>query len=168
MALCSLVSEHAQARRVWKNYLPAINGIVFLVNCADHQRLFESKEELDLLMTDKTTANVPILILGNKIDRPEAVSEERIKLVSMETRESDDLEKPGKKSVHGLLKVDESARVRPELLSEDEKTPQADQETQDKEPRYYISVQRNSIFNRTGGGVPAKEGTVWKEEMHIS
>ncbi|KAG8439137.1 hypothetical protein GDO86_005377, partial [Hymenochirus boettgeri] len=69
---------HLQARRVWKNYLPAINGIVFLIDCADHQRLSESKQELDALMADETIASVPILILGNKIDRPEAINEERL------------------------------------------------------------------------------------------
>lgn len=30
-------------------------------------------------MTDETIGNVPILILGNKIDRPEAVSEEKLR-----------------------------------------------------------------------------------------
>uniref|UniRef100_A0A2K6SXZ2 small monomeric GTPase n=1 Tax=Saimiri boliviensis boliviensis TaxID=39432 RepID=A0A2K6SXZ2_SAIBB len=34
---------------------------------------------LQSLMTDETIANVPILILGNKIDRPEAISEERLR-----------------------------------------------------------------------------------------
>uniref|UniRef100_A0A8C7IN62 small monomeric GTPase n=1 Tax=Oncorhynchus kisutch TaxID=8019 RepID=A0A8C7IN62_ONCKI len=66
---------HVQARRVWKNYLPAINGVVFLVDCADHDRLTESKIELDALLADETILSVPVLVLGNKIDRPEAISE---------------------------------------------------------------------------------------------
>lgn len=70
---------HAQARRVWRNYLPAINGIVYLVDCADHERLQEAKIELDALLTDETISNVPILILGNKIDRPEAISEDALR-----------------------------------------------------------------------------------------
>ncbi|XP_075911372.1 LOW QUALITY PROTEIN: small COPII coat GTPase SAR1B-like [Petromyzon marinus] len=70
---------HAQARRVWRNYLPAINAVVFLVDCADLSRLHESRDELAALMMDESISNVPILVLGNKIDRPEAVSEQRFR-----------------------------------------------------------------------------------------
>lgn len=70
---------HVQARRVWKDYLPAIQGIVFLIDCADRSRFAESKEELDSLMTDEQVANAPIMILGNKIDIPQAASEDEIR-----------------------------------------------------------------------------------------
>ncbi|XP_050949014.1 cation channel sperm-associated protein 3-like [Labeo rohita] len=69
------------ARRERKKRLPAVNGIVFLVDCADHTKLAKSKTELDALMTDETIGKVPILILGNKIDKPEAVSEERLRKI---------------------------------------------------------------------------------------
>ncbi|XP_076016595.1 small COPII coat GTPase SAR1A [Genypterus blacodes] len=70
---------HTQARRIWKNYLPAINGIVYMVDCADHERLAEAKDELYALLTDDTISNIPVLILGNKIDRPEAASEDALR-----------------------------------------------------------------------------------------
>ncbi|EPQ18107.1 Ephexin-1 [Myotis brandtii] len=67
----------------------------------------------------------------------------------METKDSDHLEKPQKKSADGPWELaNEPAKVRPELLSEEEKMPQADL-IQDKEPRYHNLIQRNSIFNRT-------------------
>ncbi|XP_059381679.1 uncharacterized protein LOC132116827 isoform X6 [Carassius carassius] len=75
----TLSSCDLTARGEWRKLLPAVNGIVFLVDCADYARLPESKTELDALMTDETIGNVPILILGNKIDKPEAISEEKLR-----------------------------------------------------------------------------------------
>lgn len=31
------------------------------------------------MLTDETIANIPVLILGNKIDRPEAISEDALR-----------------------------------------------------------------------------------------
>ncbi|KAL4239624.1 GTP-binding protein SAR1a [Mactra antiquata] len=71
---------HQQARRVWKDYFPAVDGIVFLIDTFDRHRFVEAKAELDSLLTDEQVANAPVLILGNKIDIPGAASEDEIRM----------------------------------------------------------------------------------------
>jgi len=71
---------HEQARRVWRDYFPIVDAIVFIVDCYDRERLSEAKKELDGLLSNPDLGKIPFLILGNKIDLPRACSEDEIRV----------------------------------------------------------------------------------------
>ena len=56
-------------RPVWKHYFESVNGVIFVIDSADRERIPEVRDELhQILGTIKTVVNgeVPLLILANK------------------------------------------------------------------------------------------------------
>ena len=62
-----------------EDYLADVQGIIFLVDAADRTRFQEASEELGRLLEDPALAQVPLAVLGNKIDIPVAASEEELR-----------------------------------------------------------------------------------------
>ena len=65
-------------RKIWGNYFEAVNGIIYIVDSADHEALPTSQKELARLIDDPRLQNVPILVFGNKIDKTKALSENEL------------------------------------------------------------------------------------------
>ena len=70
---------HETARKIWKDYFPAVNAILFLVDSVDVKRFPEAYKELNDILETPELVNIPIAILGNKIDMAGAVSIEELK-----------------------------------------------------------------------------------------
>ncbi|KAK2632050.1 hypothetical protein EUGRSUZ_L02065 [Eucalyptus grandis] len=66
------------ARRARPDYYTKVDAVAYLVDASNQERFAESKRELDALLSDEALANVPFLVLGNKIDIPHAASEDEL------------------------------------------------------------------------------------------
>merc|ERR1711957_1011894 len=56
-----------------------VDGIIFLVDAADRSRFPGARDELAQLLNEQALANVPFVVLGNKIDIPPAASEDELR-----------------------------------------------------------------------------------------
>ena len=61
-------------RSMWERYCRGVHAIVYVVDSADHEKFETSKKELHDLLSKPPLAEIPLLVLGNKNDLPNAVS----------------------------------------------------------------------------------------------
>lgn len=95
------------ARKIWDRHFTDVDAIIYLVDAADRERIPEAKRELDVrgkllppagslcytahvphaiicvisqhLITHPALESVPFLVLGNKIDRRDALTEQELR-----------------------------------------------------------------------------------------
>lgn len=84
------VGGQNKIRPLWRHYFENSQGVLYVVDSADRERLAESKDELQNVLNSDEMRNVPVVVLANKQDLPGAagVSEiaERLELTKMHNR----------------------------------------------------------------------------------
>ena len=70
LKLCSVdLGGHETVRKVWMDYFPKVDAIIYLIDIANVARFGESKAEFEKIMNASDLGDIPILILGNKCDK---------------------------------------------------------------------------------------------------
>ncbi|ODQ78301.1 hypothetical protein BABINDRAFT_172405 [Babjeviella inositovora NRRL Y-12698] len=62
-----------RVRPLWRHYFTGTNALIYVVDCSDHARLEESKNELMRVINDKELAGCLLIVLANKQDMDGAV-----------------------------------------------------------------------------------------------
>ncbi|KAF9161583.1 ADP-ribosylation factor-like protein 8B [Actinomortierella ambigua] len=65
-------------RSMWERYCRGVNAIVFVIDAADHAKLEAARTELRNLLDKPQLASIPVLVLGNKNDLPNALTVDQI------------------------------------------------------------------------------------------
>ena len=66
-------------RNLWRVYFNGSNGLIFVVDSADRERIDEAKLELQKLLHEQELSNIILLVFANKQDMPNAMSVSEIR-----------------------------------------------------------------------------------------
>jgi ADP-ribosylation factor 1/2 len=75
---CWDVGGRSKMRTLWRHYYQKTEGIVFVIDSNDRDRIEDASEELKRLLTEDELLGVPLLIFANKSDLPSALSPDEI------------------------------------------------------------------------------------------
>jgi len=78
-------------RSMWERYCRGVQAIVYVVDSADLEGLEQARKELHALLAKPSLTAIPLLVLGNKDDLPQALTTneliERLELKGLRERE---------------------------------------------------------------------------------
>jgi hypothetical protein len=64
------VGGQEKIRRLWQHYYQGSDGLIFVVDSSDRERIDEAREELHGILSWADMSHVPIVIIANKQDLP--------------------------------------------------------------------------------------------------
>ncbi|KAL9251051.1 ADP-ribosylation factor-like protein [Drosera capensis] len=65
-------------RTMWERYCRGVSAIVYVVDAADRDNVPITRSELHDLLDKPSLSGIPLLVLGNKIDKSEALSQQAL------------------------------------------------------------------------------------------
>eukprot|EP01107_Rhizomastix_libera_P017105 TRINITY_DN769_c1_g1_i1.p2 TRINITY_DN769_c1_g1~~TRINITY_DN769_c1_g1_i1.p2 ORF type:complete len:191 (-),score=34.46 TRINITY_DN769_c1_g1_i1:673-1221(-) len=65
-------------RSMWERYCRGVNAILFVVDASDREKFENAGKELADLLSKPPLFGIPLLVVGNKVDLPEAAKQEEI------------------------------------------------------------------------------------------
>jgi len=72
------VGGQDKIRPLWRHYYTGTQGLIFVVDCADKERIDEACDELHRIITDREMKDAIILVFANKQDLKGALTPEEI------------------------------------------------------------------------------------------
>jgi ADP-ribosylation factor 1/2 len=68
------VGGRSKIRPLLRHYYPETNGLVFVLDSNDRDRMDEVKDQIDILLSEDLLVGLPLLVFANKQDLPNAMS----------------------------------------------------------------------------------------------
>lgn len=72
------VGGQDKIRPLWRHYYTGTQGLIFVIDSSDRERVEEARQELYRIAMDRGMNDVPILIFANKQDMPNAMKPQEI------------------------------------------------------------------------------------------
>ena len=60
-------------RKLWRHYFRGTDGLIYVVDSSDRERIQDAKEELQKMLAEQEMENAALLVLANKQDLPNAM-----------------------------------------------------------------------------------------------